>query len=346
METTIKVALLLTIAGFVPNLGVASFRRVAAYAPQGATTLGLGIVSAIFTLRPGLPVFDLAVCTQGARPLRTDLGLSLNVEHDLDVLATADLVLVLPGGEFRTDSRAPILDALRAAKGRGAIVAGHCVGTFLLAAAGLLDGLEATTHWQFADELAARHPAVTVRPEALYIDQGDILTGAGAAAGIDLCLHLIRREHGAAVTNAIARGLVIPPHRDGGQTQYIDAPVPSDGDDRRLSEVIAWARANLDRRISVDELAARALTSRRSFTRRFKAATGATPHAWLLAQRLNRAEELLEATDLPVEEVARRVGYGSAAALREQFTLRRGVAPRDYRRTFRGETELHPRLRR
>ena len=314
------------------------FRRVAAYAPPSVTTLSMGILSAIFTPRPGLPAFDLAVCTQGARPLRTDLGLSLNVEHDLDVLATADLVLVLPTEEFRTDQPAPVLEALCTAHRRGAIIAGHCVGTFLLASAGLVDGLEVTTHWQFADELAARHPAVKVRPEALYIDQGDIVTGAGAAAGIDMCLHLIRREHGAAVTNSIARGLVTPPHREGGQIQYIEAPFSSDGDDRRLSEVIAWARANLERKISVDELAARALMSRRSFARRFKAATGATPHAWLVAHRLDRAEELLETTDLPIEDIARRAGYASAAVLREQFTLRRGVAPRDYRRTFTRKT--------
>jgi len=313
---------------------MAGFRRVAAYAPPGVTTLSMGILSALFTSRPGLPVFDLAVCTQGARPLRTDLGLSLNVEHDLDMLATAELVLVLPTEAFRTAQPAPVLEALSTAHRRGSIIASHCVGTFTLAAAGLVDGLEVTTHWQFADELSARHPAVTVRPEALYIDQGQIVTGAGAAAGIDTCLHLIRREHGAAVANAIARGLVVPPHREGGQLQYIEAPVPSDGDDQRLSEVLAWARANLERKMSIDELAARALMSRRSFARRFKATTGATPHAWLVAQRLDRAEELLETTDLPVEEIARRAGYGSAAVLREQFILRRGVTPRSYRHTF------------
>jgi transcriptional regulator GlxA family with amidase domain len=294
----------------------------------------MGILSAIFTSRPGLPTFDLALCTQGARPLRTDLGLALNVAHDLDVLTTAELVLALPTEAFRTVQPSPVLDALSVAHRRGAIVAGHCVGTFTLAAAGLVDGLEVTTHWQFAEELAARHPTVTVRPEALYIDQGQIVTGAGAVAGIDMCLHLIRREHGATVANAIARGLVVPPHREGGQLQYIETPVPSDGDDQRLLDVLTWARTNLERRMSVDELAARALMSRRSFARRFKAATGATPHAWLASQRLDRAEELLETTELPVEEIARRAGYGSAATLREQFILRRGVTPRDYRRAF------------
>ncbi|MFF5212123.1 GlxA family transcriptional regulator [Streptosporangium sp. NPDC000396] len=307
------------------------FRSVAAYAPQGVTALGLGVVNEIFR-RPG---FDFVICAERPGTLRTDLGLPLPVEHGLDRLAGADLVLALPGVEFRADPPRAVLAALCAAYGRGAIIAAHCVGSFLLAAAGLLDGLEATTHWRFAADLAARHPAVRVRPESLYVDQGRIVTGAGAVAGIDLCLYLIRREHGAGRANAIARDLVTTPYRSGGQRQYLPAPVPDDGDDERLSEVIAWARAGLDRRISVDDLAARALMSRRSFARRFKAATGTTPHAWLLAQRLNLAEELLETTDLSVENIAHQVGYRSAAVFREQFALRRGVPPRDYRRAFR-----------
>ncbi len=312
--------------GFVPKFG-----SVAAYAPQGATALGLGIVNEIFR-RPG---FDFVICAERPGTLRTDLGLPLPVEHGLDRLAGADLVLALPGMEFRDDQPPAVLAAFRAAYSRGAIIAAHCVGTFLPAAAGLLDGLEATTHWRFAADLADRHPAVRVRPESLYVDQDQIVTGAGAVAGIDLCLYLIRREHGAARANEIARDLVTTPYRSGGQLQYLPAPVPDDGEDERLAEVIAWARAGLDRRISVDDLAARALMSRRSFARRFKAATGTTPHAWLLAQRLNLAEELLETTDLPVEHIARHVGYGSAAVFRERFALRRGVPPRDYRRAFR-----------
>lgn len=313
------------IVGFVPT-----FRSVAAYAPQGATGLGLGVVNEIFSR----PAFDFAICTDRPGPLRTDLGLPLQVEHGLDRLATADLVLSLPGVDFRAQLPAPVLEALRAAYERGALVAAHCVGVFLPAAAGLLDGLEVTTHWRFADDLATRHPNVTVRPQSLYIDQGRIVTGAGAAAGIDLCLYLLRREYGAATANEIARDLVTAPHREGGQQQFLATPVPEDGDDERLAGVLTWARANLASRIPVHELAARALMSPRSFARRFKAATGTTPHAWLLAQRLNLAEELLETTELPVEEVARRVGYGSAAVLREQFVLRRGIPPRDYRRAF------------
>ncbi|MER5930331.1 helix-turn-helix domain-containing protein [Streptomyces sp. NPDC002054] len=310
------------------------FRSVAAYAPPGATGLALGIVNEIF----GRPAFDFALCTDRPGPLRTDLGLPLQVEHGLDRLAGADLVLALPGTDFRTEPPAGAIAALRAAYDRGAVVAAHCVGVYALAATGLLDGLDATTHWRFAADLAARRPQVRVRPEALYVDQGRVVTGAGAAAGIDLCLYLIRRGHGTSAANDIARDLVSPPHRDGGQLQYLAAPVPADTDDERLADVLAWARAHLDHRITVAGLAERALLSPRTFARRFKAATGATPHAWLTAQRLALAEELLETTGLPIEEIARRVGYGSAAVFREQFALRRGVAPRTYRRAFTGRS--------
>ena len=311
-----------------------SLTRVVAYAPAGAVGLGLGMVGAAFARRPGITGFELTICSDEAGPLSTDLGVPVLIGRDLGALAEADLVLLLPGGSCRTEAPEPLLAALRAARERGAIVAAHCVGVFLLAAAGLLDGLEATTHWQYSAELAERHPRVRVRPEALYLDQGPIVTGAGAAAGLDMYLHLIRREIGAATANAVARILVVPPHRDGGQQQFIAAPVPADADGHRLAEVIGWARENLHTDTSVDALAARALMSRRSFVRHFKAATGATPHAWLSAQRLNRAEELLESTNLPIERVAEQVGYRTAAVFREQFVLRRGVAPREYRRTF------------
>ncbi len=311
-----------------------------AYAPQGVTGLSIGAVSGVFApsgvfdLRPGLPAFDMTICTRRPGILRTDGGLTLQVEHGLDAFTAAELIMVLPGTGFREEPTDRVLDALRAAYRRGAIVAGHCVGSFLLAAAGLLDGLDATTHWQYADEMAATYPTVTVRPDALYIDHGRVSTGAGATAGIDLSLHLVRVHHGAAVANRIARDLVTPPHRAGGQAQYLDTPVPSAGDDKRLDDVLTWARANLGQRPSVDQLAARAMMSRRTFLRRFKQATGTSPHAWLIAQRLNQAEELLETTDLSVEQIAHHVGYTSGAVLREQFIQRRGVPPRDYRRTF------------
>jgi transcriptional regulator GlxA family with amidase domain len=313
---------------------MAAFRRVAAYAPPGAVGLGLGLTSAIFRSRPGLTNFEFDFCTAWPGRLATDLGVPVLVEHGPELFAGADLILLLPGESFAEPPPGHVVSALRVAHERGATLAAHCVGVFHLAATGLLDNLNATTHWQYADQLTTRYPRVRVRPQALYLDQGDIVTGAGAAAGIDMCLHLIRREHGAALANSIARLLVTPPHRDGGQQQFITAPLADSGDRDRLAGVIAWARANLDRQLSLDELAARALMSRRSFVRHFKAATGAAPHAWLLSQRLSLAEELLETTSLPVEQIAERVGYRSAAVFREQFAARRGLAPRDYRRTF------------
>ena len=312
---------------------MAPFLRVAAYAPDGAVGLGLGLTSAIFRPRPPLTEFEFAVCGMRPGPVSTDLGVPVLVEHGPELLASSDLILLLPGASDAPAPPAPVLDALRAAHERGATLAAHCLGVFALAATGLLADLEVTTHWEFADQLAARFPRLRVRPEALYLDQGDLVTGAGAAAGIAMCLHLIRREHGAALANSIARILVTPPHRDGGQQQFITAPLTA-ADDDRLAEVMGWARANLDRSLSLDELEARALMSRRSFVRHFNAATGATPHAWLTSQRLSLAEEMLETSGLPVEQIAARVGYRNAAVFREQFTARRGVAPRDYRRTF------------
>ncbi|WP_328911084.1 helix-turn-helix domain-containing protein [Streptomyces sp. NBC_00234] len=311
------------------------FVSVAAYASPGVGMLGAGIVSEVFDARgPDLPRFDFALCTDRPGRIRSDVGLPIVAEHGLDRLAEADLVIALPWADFRTPPGPAVLDALTAAHGRGALVAGQCVGAFALAAAGLLDGRRATTHWRFTGLLAERHPDVTVEPDALYIDEGRIVTGAGAAAGFDLCLHLLRREYGAATANAIARDLVLPSHRDGGQAQYLATPAPEDCQDDRLADVLDWAREHLHESLPVAELARRALMSRRSFARRFAASTGTTPHAWLLGLRLSRAEELLETTDLPVEEIARLVGFGSAAVLRSQFVRRRGVPPRSYRRSF------------
>ncbi|WP_245204480.1 GlxA family transcriptional regulator [Kitasatospora sp. RG8] len=314
---------------------MAPFATVAAYVPPGAGMLSVGIVAEVFGAHgAAAPGFDFALCADRPGSVPTDLGVPLTVGHGLDRLAAADLVIALPGAGFRTPPGPAVLDALVAAYERGALVAAHCVGTFALAAAGLLNGRRAATHWRFADLLARDYPDVAVEPDALYLDEGRIVTGAGAAAGFDLCLHLIRREHGAAMANHIARDMVLPSHRDGGQAQYLAAPAPEDGQDERLAEVLAWAREHLHEPLPVAELAQRAMMSKRSFARRFTAATGTTPHAWLRDLRLSSAEELLETTDLPVEEIARRVGYGSASVLREQFVRRRGVPPRDYRRSF------------
>jgi transcriptional regulator GlxA family with amidase domain len=313
------------------------FRKVAAYLAEGTGALGAGIVSEIFGYdrrHRGLPGFEFFPCTDRPGAVRTDAGLTLMVEHGLDRLAEADLVLVTSWEDFTQEPSPEAVAAIRLAHERGATIASYCTGTYVLAAAGLLDGLRATTHWRWADAFAARFPDVKLVPEVLYVDEGRIVTGAGAAAGVDMCLHLLRREYGSAVANGIARDMVVPPHRDGGQAQYVTAPVPADCDDERLAEVLAWAREHLHTQLTVEALAARSLMSQRSFARRFAAATGSTPHAWVLSQRLHRAEELLETADLSIEEVARRVGFGTAATLREQFVRRRGVPPREYRKTF------------
>jgi transcriptional regulator GlxA family with amidase domain len=322
---------------------VNGFRSIRAYAPAGVQTLAVGLVAEAFRDRgqPGLPAFDVVICADAAGPVLTDTGLPFCVDAPVERLAEADLVVVLPGAAVASEASPPLIAAIQAAHRRGAIVAGHGTGSFTLAAAGLLDGRRATTHWRLAPELAARYPAVIVEPDVLYVDEGQVITGAGAGAGLDLYLHLLRREHGTRTASSIARDILVPPHRDGGQAQYIEAPLPSDTADAGLATALDWAVANLGRPILVEEMAAQALMSVRTFARRFKATTGTTPHAWLLHQRLARAEEMLETTDLPVHEVARLVGYASGAVLREQFVKRRGVPPRQYRQAF-GAHRLSP----
>jgi transcriptional regulator GlxA family with amidase domain len=226
--------------------------------------------------------------------------------------------------------------ALRRAHANGARLVGLCLGTFVLADAGLLDGRPATTHWAALDAFARCHPRVRLEPDVLYVDDGELLTSAGTAAGIDCCLHLIRREHGAEVANRIARRLVVAPHRQGGQTQYIEQPLPADPGDDRLRAVLAWALEHLDQRLGVDELASRALMSRRTFTRRFRRATGASVGDWLAHQRLARAQRLLETTDRPLDHIAAEAGFGSAVSLRQRFGAALGTSPSAYRRSFRG----------
>jgi transcriptional regulator GlxA family with amidase domain len=300
-------------------------------------SFGLGVCAEVFGYdrrEMGLPRFDFALVGEAPGLMRTDTGIPITVEHGLERLARSDIISITAWELFDRVPSPALLDAFRAAHARGAIIVSHCTGAFVLAAAGLLDGKRVTTHWRYAGELAARFPAVQVDPAVLYVDNGQVITGAGTAAGVDTLLYLVRREWGAAAANALAREMVVPPHRDGGQAQFIDAPVAECEDDL-LGAVLEWAGGHLTQDISVDVLARRALMSPRSFARRFKATTGTTPHAWLLGRRLAAAEELLEQSDAPVEEIARLVGFGTAAGLREQFTRRRGVSPRTYRQTFR-----------
>ena len=307
---------------------------------DGVGAFGIGVATEVFgydRTADGLPGFDFAVVTETPGPVRLDNGLRLVVDHGLERMRTADLVLVLGWETLDRQPSEALCAALRDAVARGAKVMSHCSGAFVVAAAGLLDGRRCTTHWMYAAELARRHPLVTVDPDVLYVDDDPIISSAGTAAGIDTCLYLVRREHGAAVANEIARRMVVPPHREGGQAQYVQVPVPSVSDDSRLRDVLVWAAEHLERPISVDELAGRALMSPRSFARHFRAATGTTPHAWLLAQRLQRAQHLLETTDLGVDEVADRCGFGAGTTLRGHFARRFGTSPQAYRRTFRAQ---------
>ncbi|MGI8699339.1 MAG: helix-turn-helix domain-containing protein [Mycobacteriales bacterium] len=313
-------------------------QNVAVPVADGVAVFELGVMCEVFGMdrsAQGLPRFDFAVCAVEEPPLRTTSGFSIDTPYRLDRLADADLIVV---PAWRVEDRGvppALLQALRDAVGRGARVMSVCSGAFVLAAAGLLDGLRATTHWLYADQLAAQFPDVRVDRDVLYVDEGQVLTSAGTAAGIDLCLHVVRQELGATVANAIARRMVVPPHRDGGQAQYVEAPVPEPGRGEELGEVLAWALGHIAEPLTVEELAARALMSPRTFARRFRAVTGTTPHHWLLGQRVLHAQRLLEAGNLSVEEIARVCGFGSAATLRQQFTRWRGTSPQAYRRTFR-----------
>lgn len=287
--------------------------------------------------RAGAPSFDLRVCgPEGAR-VRLGGGLERLPDHGLAALQDCDLVVV-PGIEDPLAPAAPeVLAALRAVHARGIPIASLCAGAFVLADAGLLDGRRATTHWWLAPQLAGRHPAVEVDPEVLFTGDGEVWTSAGVAAGIDLCLHLVRSAHGQQAAAAIARAMVTAPFRAGGQAQFIPSPIPAEADrDDPLAVVRAAVLASLETPWTVERLARLALMSERSFARRFTAAVGTPPLRWLLEQRVLAAQRLLEETDLPVDEVAVHCGFASAVSLRPAFVRRVGIAPRDYRRTFRG----------
>jgi transcriptional regulator GlxA family with amidase domain len=282
------------------------------------------------------PWYDFKVCALQPAPLRSSMGFSLDTVYGYEDLTTADTVVV-PAG-YRADGYPPeAVDAVQEAHANGARVLSLCTGAFLLAEAGLLNGRRATTHWMHAEEMARLYPQVEVDPRVLYVDEGDVLTSAGTASGIDLCLHIVRCDYGAEVANAVARRMVVPPHREGGQAQYVDLPVAASSEpgDDPLSRVLGWMIEHLDEPLSVEKLARRAHMSPRNFARRFRAVTGTTPHQWLLSQRVLLAQRLLETSDDSVERIADRCGMGTAASLRFHFQRAVGTAPLAYRRTFR-----------
>lgn len=277
------------------------------------------------------PSYDLAVCGPG--PVRFG-RFRLEPDAGFDRLAEAGTVIVPGWADVDVDPPAGLVDAVRAAHEAGARVASLCTGAFVLAAAGLLDGRRATTHWAHTDELAARYPLVEVDPDVLYVDNGTVLTSAGKAAAMDLCLHLVRLDHGSAYANTIARRLVVPPHRSGGQAQFVTAPVPAQ-EDHPLTELFPWAIERLDQPLTVEDLARRANMSSRHLGRHFRTVTGATPLQWLLTQRIRRAQELLESSGDSVDAIAAATGMGTATTLRRHFNRTLGVPPDAYRRTFR-----------
>ncbi|HEV7772129.1 MAG TPA: helix-turn-helix domain-containing protein [Conexibacter sp.] len=279
--------------------------------------------------------YELTLCATAPGPVQTTSGFPLVASRGLDLLAESDTVIV-PGfdpKEWPPPHQA--LDALQAAHARGARIASICTGAFALGAAGLLDNRHVTTHWRYAVQLAELCPQAHVDPDVLYVDEGDLLTSAGVAAGIDLCLHLLRRDHGVEAANKAARQTVVAPHRAGGQAQFIERAVPP-SDDGSLEATRAHALQRLDEPLTVAQLARHAHTSERTFNRRFRAETGTTPLRWLHAQRVDHARRLLEASDLPVEQVAQRCGFGSAAILRQHFRRATSTTPTAYRRTFAG----------
>ncbi|WP_328364100.1 helix-turn-helix domain-containing protein [Streptomyces sp. NBC_00457] len=283
----------------------------------------------------GVPRYRLLVCGGEEGPLRTTGGLELSAPHGLEAISRAGTVVVPAWRSITSPPPEEALDALRRAHEEGARIVGLCTGAFVLAAAGLLDGRPATTHWMYAPTLAKRYPSVHVDPRELFVDDGDVLTSAGTAAGIDLCLHIVRTDHGNEAAGALARRLVVPPRRSGGQERYLDRSLPEEIGADPLAEVVAWALEHLHEQFDVETLAARAYMSRRTFDRRFRSLTGSAPLQWLITQRVLQAQRLLETSDYSVDEVAGRCGFRSPVALRGHFRRQLGSSPAAYRAAYR-----------
>jgi transcriptional regulator GlxA family with amidase domain len=310
--------------------------RVVALCFDGLVAFDLTAPAQAFTVaaRSGAePLYEFSTCSPGGGPVRTTTGFSVSPPAGLRALRRAETIVVPGYADLFAPPPAAALDALRAAAGRGARLLSVCTGAFALAHAGVLDGRRATTHWAWASELASRFPAVEVDPDALFVDEGDVLTSAGLSAGIDLSLHVIRRDFGAEAGERVARHMVAPPHREGGQAQFFKPELPASSGS--LEPARRWAAERLAEPLDVAAMARQAGVSPRTFARRFRSETGTTPLQWLLAQRVLEARRLLEATDLPVEEIAWRVGFGTAASLRDHFRRATATTPTAYRRSFR-----------
>jgi len=316
--------------------------RVAVLVRHGVIPMELGIVHQLFRTAvssAGQPLYEVLTCAPAPGEVRTDADFPITVTHGPEALAEADTVIVPATHEYdETETCGVLPPALAAAIARirpGTRIASICTGSFVLAAAGLLDGRRATTHWMSAGQFRRLYPAVDLDPDVLYTEEGTVLTSAGEAAGIDLCLHMIRRDHGSAVANTLARRAVVPPYRDGGQAQFIQQPVPQ-ARDSSTAPARTWALGHLGQPLSLRDLAAQASMSVRTFTRRFRDETGVSPAQWLTQQRVERARQLLENTDLPIDRIAGEAGFGTATSLRQHLHATLGVSPHLYRTTFRG----------
>ena len=312
----------------VPTVAIVVFDGVTMFELAAAND----IFSTEITTSSGAPLYQVILC--GPAPsVTTDMRFLMEVPHGLDALAAAPTVVV-PAPLTPDDVPAEVLDALRQARARGQRILSLCTGAFVLAAAGILDGHTATTHWSECADLARRYPRVRVDPGVLYVDEGDLLTSAGSAASLDLCLHVLQRDYGTEIATKVARDLVIPLHRTGGQAQYIETPVPEPSGSDLFADTISWLQANLDQEVTVADLAARAAMSPRTFARRFPASTGTTPLTWIVQERVRLAQRLLETTDLPVDVIAGKSGFGTADNLRKHFGRILRTTPQAYRRTF------------
>ena len=309
-------------------------QKIVVLALPGTAPFEFGVICEVFGVDrsdSGGPTFDFAIATAEPGPVEMSLGFTMNIEQDLSIAADADLIAVPAHAIGHVDEA--YLEVIRAAEARGAWVLSVCSGAFALAEAGILDGRRSTTHWMHTDRLAANFPQTTVDPGVLFVDDRKVVTSAGTASGIDAALHIVRKEHGAAATNVIARRMVVPPQRDGGQAQYIDYPVTEECADS-FAEVAEWMLKNLHEDLTVEQLARRALMSPRTFARRFRADMGTTPAAWLNKQRIMRAQHLLERTDEPLERIAAETGFGAAAVMRHHFLKVLQTTPTAYRRAF------------
>ncbi|MFA5677169.1 MAG: helix-turn-helix domain-containing protein [Pseudomonas sp.] len=313
-----------------------SVTRVIILTFEGVSLFHLSVPGLVFGADDGqsLPRYEVQYCAQTPGQIRSDQGVTIEVSHGLEAMTGADIIIIPAWHDAEEPTTPELTAALRQANEQGKLIVGLCLGAFALGHAGLLDGREATTHWVARELFARSFPRTLFRPDVLYVADGNIITSAGTVAAIDCCLHLLRERHGSEAANHVARLLVTPPHRSGGQAQYIERPVPRCANDDRLPDVLAWAREHLSQALSVDALAEVAKMSRRTFTRRFREATGTTVTKWLNAERVARAQQLLETTELSIELITAEAGFGTPLALRQQFAAQLGTSPSSYRRTF------------